>query len=122
MMKMPKRWWIWLIASFVAALLAPAMLIVVAGKFHAGALLALTASFPMGLVGLNENWSETTQWFFYYHPMWVSLLATVLAYLIHFAIGMLARRKGFLPFVLLECLIVLNGIGLFRMCLLHGVK
>ena len=121
-MKKPKRWWIWPIASFVAALLAPAMLIAVAGKFTGGALLGLAASFPMGLVGLNETWSETTQWFFYYHPMWVSLLATVLAYLLHLAIGMLARRKGLLPFVVLECLIILNGIGLFRMCLLHGLK
>jgi hypothetical protein len=121
-MKKPKRWWIWPIASFVAALLAPAILIAVAGKFTGGALLGLAASFPMGLVGLNETWSETTQWFFYYHPMWVSLLATVLAYLLHLAIGMLARRKGLLSFVVLECLIILNGIGLFRMCLLHGLK
>lgn len=122
MMKMPERWWIWPVSSFVAALLAPSVLIAFAGKFTGGALLALAASFPIGLVGLNERWSESTQWFFYYHPMWVSLLATVLAYALHFSIGMLARRKGLLPFIMLECLIVLNGIGLFRMCLLHGLK
>ena len=109
-------------ASFVAALLAPAILILVAGKFSGGAMLALAASFPMGLVGLNETWSETTQWFFYYHPVWVSILATVLAYALHIALGVLAQRKGAVPLIMLECLIILNGIGLFRMCLLHGLK
>ena len=122
MITMPERWWIWPVASFVAALLASAVLIAVAGTFNGGALLALAASFPLGLIGLNETWSEMTQWFFYYHPMWVSLLATLLAYMLHFSIGMLARHKGLVPFVVLECLIVLNGIGLFRMCLLHGLK
>lgn len=121
-MTLPRRWQIWVVATLAIAALAPLVLFLVAGQFNLENLLSVAGSLPMGFVGLNERWSEMTQWFFYWHPMWVSLVAVSLAYGLHAGLFFLARRKGLLPFVFLEALLILNGVGLFRMCLLHGLK
>ena len=121
-MTLPRRWQIWVAATLAVAALAPLLLFLFAGQFGLMHLLSVAGSLPMGLVGINERWSEATQWFFYWHPTWVSLLAVGLAYGVHVGLFLLARRKGLLSFLALEILLILNGVGLFRMCLLHGLK
>jgi hypothetical protein len=117
MMKMATRNGVLPVASFGAALLASVLLSIVAGKFSGGDLVGLVANFPIGLVGLNARWNDAATLFFFFHPEWVGILAILAAYAVHIALVVLARRKGIVPLVVLECLIVLNGIGLFRMAL-----
>ncbi len=121
-MRLSQTWLILPAVTFALAALASIALIAVAGTLTIGGVISIAASLPMGLVGLNERWSESIQWFFYWHPIWVSVLVSVLAYAVHAALAILARHKGVLPFVILEILIIINGIGLFRMCLLHGLN
>jgi hypothetical protein len=119
---LPRRWKLWVASTVVLAALAPLGLLLFAGKLRFQNMLVIATNLPFGIVGLNERWSESVQWIFYWHPMGLSIVALGIAYALYAGLYWLVCRKGLLPFVVLEALLVLNGVGLFRMCLLHGLK